>query len=257
MDKIDTSLITDPNIQQPFLGDSLGFLQDGFKEAISSYLGMMHGKSTLAYCLLQGCVNSVAAPDANTTGGFISVLISTDVWEVFWIPPTVLTADPGEVAVLNYDTATFAAFDPVEFSDGVTRSVHQVRRMKIESAVSGTGLIDLSDLEAKRVGLPWDIATFYTSSSDYLYFRKDFDNYVNIQGMLNYANARTLPVGYRPITAITFTAPLSISANGAVFGYITVTVNTNGTFTMSPALASGGTNFEAVNVNFAFKVAQV
>ena len=253
MDKIDVSLITDPNVQQPFLGGSLEFLQDAFKEGLSSFLASKHEASNVSFCCLSGIVNSVAAPNANTTGGFVSILMATNVWEVFYVPPTVLTAGGGQVAVLNYDTAGFDAIDPVTFSDGSTHSVHQVRRLKIESAVSGTGLLDLSDIETKRVGQEWDYATYYASAQDYMYFRRDSDNFIHVDAMLNNANPRTLPAGSRPRTAIKFTSSMQISNSGLVFGNVEVLIATNGVITTNPVLGIGAGAYPYCKVAFSFK----
>lgn len=253
MDKIDVSLITDPNVQQPFLGGSLEFLQDSFKEGLSAFLASQHEVSTLAYCVHSGIRNSVAAPDANTTGGFVSILMATDVWEVFYVPPTILTAGGGQVAVINYDTAGFDAIDPVTFSDGSTHSVHQVRRLKIESAVSGTGLFDLSDVDSKRVAPEWDYSTYYVSNLDYLYLRRDGDDYIHVDAQLNQANARTLPSGYRPQTALAFSSSLAISNSGAAFGYVEVLIATNGVITTNPVLGIGAGAYNNCKVQFSFK----
>lgn len=253
MDKIDVSLITDPNVQQPFLGGSLEFLQDSFKEGLSAFLASQHEVSTLVYCVHSGIRNSVAAPNANTTGGFVSILMATDVWEVFYVPPTILTAGGGQVAVLNYDTAGFDAIDPVTFSDGSTHSVHQIRRLKIESAVSGTGLFDLSDVDDKRVAREWDYSTYYTSASDFLYYRRAGDDFVHVDAMLNQATSRTLPAGYRPKTAVTFLSSLAVTNAASGWGYIQVHIATNGVITTTPTLAAGGGSYGACKVQFSFK----
>lgn len=253
MDKIDVSLITDPNVQQPFLGGSLEFLQDSFKEGLSAFLSSQHEVSTLVYCVHSGIRNSVSAPNANTTGGFVSILISTNVWEVFYVPPTILTAAVGQVAVLNYDTAGFDAIDPVTFSDGSTHSVHQVRRLKIESAVSGTGLLDLSAVDTKRVATEWDYSTYYTNMYDFLYYRRDGNDFIHVDAMINFATSRTLPATFRPKTAVTFLSSLAITNNSAGWSYIEVHVATNGVITTTPTLGAGGTSYGACRIQCCFK----
>lgn len=69
--------------------------------------------------------------------------------EVFHAPTQgVITHGVGEVHVLDIDTTQYTTFaDPIDFTDGIPRNVHNIRQVKYNNAPTGTGTIcDYADL---------------------------------------------------------------------------------------------------------------
>jgi hypothetical protein len=150
MNIIDTSLITDPSKQQPFLGGSLAFLQNASKEMIvgicRSIMGetLYNSSGTVAVCMA-GC-------DFNNTldtvyNGYI--FFNGELY--YFAGQTGLNSfsnDP--VMVLN---TAYLSPDPITFSDLSTGNVHQQRRLQCTDAVLGSGLFNLKDMKYVNSGI--------------------------------------------------------------------------------------------------------
>ncbi len=139
MNKIITTDILDPNIQQPFTGKSLDFLQNSTKEQSAAFARGMIGDtydSAVAY-ILHG-VNTYGTNQYKE--GYIF-------WagEVFYCPGKASITAFVNVPVLTLTVANGATADPVTFSDLVSRNVHNVRTLVMSDAVAASGTFDLSD----------------------------------------------------------------------------------------------------------------
>lgn len=139
MNKIITSNILDPTIQQPFTGNSLEFLQNATKESILGVILSQIGDSydsTKAYVLL----GLYPYGTNQYKDGYI--LWNGEIWYSTGKTSTTAFAN---VAVMNETITNDGTADPVTFTDGVSRNVHNVRRLVLSDAVSGSGDFDLSD----------------------------------------------------------------------------------------------------------------
>lgn len=139
MNTIITTSILDPSIQQPFTGPSLDFLQNATKEQSAAFARGMIGdfyNSAIAY-ILHG-VNPYGTNQYKE--GYIF-------WngEVYYCPGKSTTTAFANVPVLTITVTNDATADPTIFSDLVPRNVHNVRRLIMSDAVSGSGTFDLSD----------------------------------------------------------------------------------------------------------------
>lgn len=139
MDKIITTSISDPSIQQPFTGKSLDFLQEalyqGFR-AICDRIITDSYDSTKAYILY-----GVLPYGTNQySSGFI--YYSGEIY--YTTGKSTITAFVN-IPVMTITTTNDLTADPVTFTDGVSRNVHNVRRIVMSDAVSGSGTFDLAN----------------------------------------------------------------------------------------------------------------
>ena len=126
MNKIITTDVVDPLVQQPFTADSLDFLQDGSKEMIKSYALSCIGKiyDPTKYYVISGL-------DSYGTHQYKEGCIFYD-GELYYCPGKSNTTLFVNTPVLNLVESN-APFDPVTFSDASTHSVHKIRRFIITS----------------------------------------------------------------------------------------------------------------------------
>lgn len=141
MNVIDTTQIIDPNIQQPFLGTSLLFLQNIWSDMVKGIVEGLIGNSyssTTPYAIEGIQPTGGTSTPSTITSGYIY-------WnhELIHCPgrPTPIVTGP----VFNIVVSNPAP-DPVNFSDGSSHSVHNVRTMTITDATPGSGLFNLSDV---------------------------------------------------------------------------------------------------------------
>jgi hypothetical protein len=133
MKKINTSFVVDPSIQQPFTVKSLDFLHSGNKQMIEA----------LCIHLIEsrGRTYSTSVPyklvDNAPTYSYIFFN-----GELYYFNEAVLAF--ANVAVIN--TGADATADPLQFSDGVNRDVHDNRVLQRSTNALGTGVFDLIDI---------------------------------------------------------------------------------------------------------------
>lgn len=141
MNKIDTTQIVDPTSQQPFTGRSLQFLQEGLQDALNALgrglVGADYNTSTV-YVLngleMTGVNNDVA-------NGY--VFYNQELWLVEGATNTAAFIDG---VVLIQSTPIDPAYDPVVFSDGVPKNVHNIRRLQVVDQLPGSGVADYNQL---------------------------------------------------------------------------------------------------------------
>ena len=135
MNKIITTDVVDPLVQQPFTADSLDFLQDANKEMIKAYALSVIGKiyDPTKYYIISGL-------DSYGTHQYKEGYVFHD-GELYYCPGKSSTTAFSGVPVLSL-TETNASFDPVIFSDNTPHSVHKIRRFVMIDASSGSGTVD-------------------------------------------------------------------------------------------------------------------
>lgn len=138
MNKIITSYVVDPSIQQPLTAPSLEFLQNSTKEMILGLSRSIVGDnySSATTYVLQG----LQTYGTNQyTDGYI--LYSGETYYCLGkTSTTAFSATP----VINFSFTDDSVADPLVFSDGIARNVHNVRAMVLTDLPTGTGLIDLT-----------------------------------------------------------------------------------------------------------------
>lgn len=137
MNKIITTDVVDPLVQQPFTADSLDFLQDANKEMIKAYALSVIGKiyDTTKYYVISGL-------DSYGTHQYTEGYVFFN-GELYYCPGKSNTTLFVNTPVLNLVESN-APFDPVIFSDNTSHSVHKIRRFVMIDASSGSGTVDLS-----------------------------------------------------------------------------------------------------------------
>jgi len=210
---IDTSPIT-PIAGLPFRGVTLDHLKTGNDDAIASCCISIIGKdyAPSKHHIMSGCVNSTPAGPAFTiSAGYI---FSGGI--LYQVDATTFTPSMGQTAVCVLDPTYNVLADPTIFTDGSSHSVHVIRKIKIQSGVSGSGLVDFANLRIvglepfRAVGTPgnpsfqdgWGSAP----PRNELFFRKDFSKgIVYLYGIIdkmswdgNTSIITNLPTEYRP-----------------------------------------------------------
>ncbi len=131
MNRIKTSDILDPTIQQPFTGKSLFFLQDANKEMANA---------------LSKSVIQKSGYDPDAVVPYIVSTLTSDFY-IFYVDELYkmsATASGNNIAVLTITDDPTA--DPVTFTDATPRNVHNIRTLVPTTGSLGAGLFDLVDL---------------------------------------------------------------------------------------------------------------
>lgn len=131
---LDTTLIVDPGVQQPFTGPSLLFIQNSYKETLNALarVGIIDASKVT---VLYGCVNS--------TPGTATFTLSAGALyyngEIYLVPAaTLVTAGPNIVVANLVDTNTLGN---QTFSDGVARTTSHDRTAVFALGATGTGTL--------------------------------------------------------------------------------------------------------------------
>jgi hypothetical protein len=138
MNKIITTDVVDPAIQQPFTANSLDFLQNATKESLlalaATFLGNQYDL-TKPYVLL----GLYAYGTGNYQEGFV-------LWggEIYYCAGKSDSVAMVNIPVLTITVTNDGTADPVQFTDLTFKNVHNVRRLVLSDALTGTGTFDLS-----------------------------------------------------------------------------------------------------------------
>lgn len=143
MNTILTSSILDPNVQQPFTGKSLTFLQNSYTNIFSSIGQSIVGDrnySGLGFYVISGLRNTGVAPAYVISEGWI--FYDGQMYYCSGYSGTPVNDVIGTITYA-YDTS----IDPVTFTDGIGRNVHRVQTIVLSDGVSGSSDLDYDALE--------------------------------------------------------------------------------------------------------------
>lgn len=241
MNKIKTSDVVDPSIKQPFTARSLTFLQDSiitqdFFLAATIINDTFNQSPALA---IKGCKKNSST---NWDAGYIMYLNEIYLFNGFNGPIT-------DTAVVTLATTNDATADPVVFTDGISRNVHNIRVLQIVDGASGSGLFDMNNINYARQG--WTGLSFgsgWTSPSYTASYRKNFDGLVSLKGVVQKSTnssgtVATLPVGYRPSQSLF----INVNVNGAIN---LIEIATDGQITVVNTVTSGTVLLYLDGINF-------
>lgn len=243
MKNIKTSLIVDPGVQQPFIGPSLAFLQDATKEAISNVIIGMIGStySSSQVYILFGCVRTGALDGAGSGAAAVTagaVFFNGEVYTV----PAFSTANISGQTLYSDVVTTNPSPDPVKFSDGTLKNVHDVRQWVISQAASGSNAVSTwINSTWHTIGASGEPAfqNSWTLNTNPVKFKIDAAGFVCMEGIATGGNTGTtvftLPVGYRPSASKRF-APASFGGSSAD---VTISISTSGNVTISYSSTPG------------------
>ena len=169
MRKINTSNVNN-TVGMPIKSGSIDHLQLAYQEALTALANSIIGRlpDTSNCYVLYGCVN---------TGSGLNFIISAGAIyynsEIYLVDAITFTAASGQTAVLNFGTTYYSTnADPVTFTDGVARNVHQIRKIIIAAATSGSGVSDYSNVLQTPLALVNDQQSVLSSSYT-VYFKQD------------------------------------------------------------------------------------
>lgn len=244
---INTSFISDPNIQQPWTGPELKFLQDSNQyDNVNLIMGMNPAIYNSGFPVaLWGCqATLVSGTTWNIASGAISFISNgTGVPEIFSTLGTLVSGPitlTGPQVLVGYITTIPGAPDPITFSDGIPRNVCDIRMISFSAGTYGSTILNHSNLAylnpPAAAASVWSAITYNGTFADYGVgngpgrFRKDDSvvrldgNFYNITGTTNGQIAFNIPVGYRPAKVKNFAIPL-IAAMGTTSGNYNIQIN--------------------------------
>lgn len=128
----------------PIKSGTLDHVQAAYAEAIAEAVKSVVGNSysnSVMY-ILNGLVNSSSHPTYNLSAG--SVFFNG---EVYLVDAVNFTVTGSNIAVCSIVTTQFIGTnaDGVQFTDGVTRNVHDIRKVAISAALGGSGISNYVD----------------------------------------------------------------------------------------------------------------
>lgn len=242
MKKINTGFVVDPTIQQPFTTKSLDFLQDNSKEmiyAICRNLVTMSGRTyntSTPYYIAQNQMG------ITISDGF--VFFNDELY--------VMTENTGTLDYAIIDTTADATYDPLLFTDNVSRNVHNNRRLSFTSTLAGSlfAIADIVSVQTPVVANPVVANTSATitgiTSTDYtIKFNSEISD---VDGINNTTTGVITPtrsgvysvsasVIVTGITALAVNFGLSLYKNGAFYRTLDTKLDTN----FSPVMYLSGT----------------
>jgi len=138
---LDTTSISTSNAM-PIKSGTLQFLQDASKEAMAALVtNLIPNPDVNTIYRISGCLNSTVAPIHTLSAG---VLFYNG--EIFNFDGATFTLTGLQKAYARIATTQFTTnADPVQFTDGVSRNVHNIRKIVIENTTTSSGLPEFKD----------------------------------------------------------------------------------------------------------------
>lgn len=139
MKRLDTSSIT-AGVAMPLKSGIIDFLQDATKETIANIVPNLIGFTPLTdvVYVLSGLTNSDTEPTYNVSAGV--VYLNGEVYNVdaFSFTTSGLNKAYPRIEITQYTTNA----DPVQFTDGISRNVCNIRKIKVENTTVDSGIIE-------------------------------------------------------------------------------------------------------------------
>lgn len=126
-------------IRQPYTKTTHEWYNSMIIEAANALAKGIVGNNDTDYIVLFGCENS-DSPNADISAGAIYHN------GIIYLVPAYVNASITNTIVGVLST-TYSASDPVLFSDGNARYVHEIKTIEFTDAASGSGLFDYADLQ--------------------------------------------------------------------------------------------------------------
>lgn len=148
MRKLNTTAISNSN-GMPVKGGTLDHVQLAYQETINALARNLIGRdidNTRGYILF-GLINTGSTAAMNVTAG--AVYFAGEVYLV-----DAFNLNVAQTAVASVQTSYYQTnADPVTFTDGVQRNVHEVRKIIFTDGASGSGLFDFGNMVNSRLPL--------------------------------------------------------------------------------------------------------
>jgi hypothetical protein len=169
MKRLDVSSVTS-SVSLPLKSGSLQFLQDSHKEAMAGILkNIIEQPETDTIYILSGCENSATAPNHSLSPGVLYVN-----GEIYDFDGASFVLTGLQKAYARIETTQFLVnADPVEFTDGIQRNIHNIRKIVIENTTTSSGLPEFKDFITAGAFLKGDVKQV---NCDNAYVNKYFDS---------------------------------------------------------------------------------
>jgi hypothetical protein len=153
----------------PIKSGTLQFLQDAHKETVAGLLtNILPNPDVNTIYIISGCVNTGVLPIHNISAG---VLYYNG--EIFNFDGSNFTLSGLEKAYARIETTQYITnADPVQFTDGVNRNVHNIRKIVIENTITSSGLPEFKDFVIINNWLKGDTKEVVCNST---YLNANFD----------------------------------------------------------------------------------
>jgi len=154
MKRLDTTPITASN-QFPVKSGTLDFIQDAHKETASQIVTSLLGYNPVAdtIYILSGCVNSATLPAHNISAGTLFIN-----GEIYAFDGASFTLSGLNKAYARIETTQYTTnADPVQFTDGISRNVHNIRKIVVEATTTSSGLPEFKDFVLGGAWLRYDV----------------------------------------------------------------------------------------------------
>lgn len=152
MRKLNTSAIT-TSIAMPIKSGTLDHIQAAYAEAVAEAIKGVVGPSynSGTMYILNGLVNFGVFPNYNVTAG--SVFYDG---EVYLVDAANFTLAGSQVAVAKIVTTQFSGTnaDAVQFTDGIGRNVHDIRKVQLSADLAGSGISNYASAIRINVNIP-------------------------------------------------------------------------------------------------------
>lgn len=138
---LDISTVS-PSIGLPIKAGTLQFMQDAHKESLNAVIkNIVENPHPDTMYILSGCTNSATLPAHNISAGTLYVN-----GEVFDFAGANFTLTGLQKAYARIETTQFTTnADPVQFTDGVSRNIHNIRKIVIENTTFSSMLPEFQD----------------------------------------------------------------------------------------------------------------
>ena len=165
MKKLNISNIT-TSVAMPIKSGTLQFLQDAHKEALNGVVSnLIENPITDTIYILSGCLNSTIAPIHTLSAGVLYVN-----GEVYDFDGATFTLTGLQNAYARIETTQYTTnADPVQFTDGNSRNVHNVRKIVIENTLVSSGLPEFKNFVKVGSWLKGDTKEVVCDSACLLY----------------------------------------------------------------------------------------
>ena len=165
---LNTTPITSSN-EFPVKSGTLDFLQLAYKEQIANlFTSLVETPATDTIYIISGCINSGSGAVYNISAGVVYVN-----GEVYNFDGANFTLTGLQKAYARIETTQYTTnADPVTFTDGVARNVHDIRKIVIENTITSSGLPEYKDFIRTDKWLTGDIKEI---AVDNTYLSANFD----------------------------------------------------------------------------------
>lgn len=141
MKRLDTTPITSTN-EFPVKSGTLDFIQDAYKETFANlFTNLVPIPLTDTMYIISGCSNSGSGANYIISAGVLYLN-----GEIFNFDGATFTLSGLQKAYASFITTQYTTnADPVTFTDGISRNVHNIKKITITNTITSSGLPEFKD----------------------------------------------------------------------------------------------------------------